>query len=239
MPNPNPFLRPALDAMLRGARARRAAHPFLASENIGLRGADFPGPSAMPTMPRPSVLTREQEFQAGKQLLPERSPIGPAPIGFGPLELGQTHALSEGFTIRYNNLNTDFGQRAHVFDILGAKRDRWQVRVVESTREPGVGHASVSYYHPLSGPGSLGKLHPTPSTPPVPTSVIREVIREIRDAIPDVHTIEGGRTAGAHSEQAQRLLDTAGAEVPQPEFMNRVLDANLQRIRLRRPFLEQ
>ena len=82
-------------------------------------------------------------------------------------------------------------------------------------------------------------MHPMPSTPPVPVGVIRAVIREIRDALPDVHTIEGGRTAGAHSEQAQRILNTAGAEVPELELANRVLEANQQRIRLRRPFLEQ
>jgi hypothetical protein len=251
MPNPNPFLRPALDAMLRAARARReaSAHPFLARENVGLRGGDFPGPSAMPTMPRPSVLTREQEFQAGRVRLPGAlepgippggflRPINPPEIAGGmeiprtPLGVGEARELPAGFKITYTQTpETILGAKTslHLFDILGPAGDTRQIRIRESVGRPGVGLTSIKYTDPNRPDAQL--LHAS-GQPQVPIEVVRAVIAEIRDALPNIHTVLGGRTGGAHESSALARM-RAGENLPS------VLQGNTQQIRLRRPFLDQ
>jgi len=246
MPNPNPFLRPALDAMLAAATRARAARgrPFLASENIGLRGMDFPGPSAMPTMPRPSVLTREQEFQAGRVRLPDAPDPGMPPGGFSrpinppeiaggmeipkaPLSVGESRELPEGFKITYTRAGRIFVNPAHEFEVIGPTGDMRVVRLSEMQNKPGIALASIKYLDP-SRPDAL--LSVPSGQPTVPNSVVRGVIGEIRDALPHIHTVLGSRTAGAHARAADRLF---GADPL------RAFDVGTQKIRLRRPFLEQ
>jgi hypothetical protein len=244
MPNPRPFLRPALDAMLAAAQRARAArgHPFLARENIGPRGMDFPGASAMPGAPRPSVLTREQEFQAGRVRLPGAPepgmppggflrPINPPPLagGSGAMQLGDTRELREGFKLAYARAGVrGLQQPAHEFELSSPDGAMRLLRIVEARGRAGVGYATIQYSNP-NRPDAL-KMVATPGAAGVPVSVVREVIREIRDALPNIHTLEGARTGGAHNIAASRAMGGSVGDV---------LDAAQQRIKLRRPFLEQ
>ena len=242
MPNPRPFLE-----FLQAAHRARSAPPILGGPPFIARAPRLgERPIAMPGHPRPGVLTREQEFQAGRVRLPDAlepgippggflRPINPPPIAGGldvpraPLAVGESRELPEGFKITYTQMpDVLLGVKTplHRFTILGPAGDARRVIIRESVARPGVGLTSIQYTDP-NRPDAL-LLHAS-GQPLVPLGVVRAVIGEIRDALPHIHTVLGGRTGGAHSASALSLRGGLGD----------VLETATQQIRLRRPFLDQ
>jgi hypothetical protein len=136
------------------------------------------------------------------------------PLVKAAMRVGETRALPQGFSITYKA-----NRPAHEFSILGPEGDTRMVRVVESPGHPGEGLCSVRYFKPGEDVAGLGTVVPVRASK-MPLPVVRQVIQEIREAVPQIHTVQGDRTGVSLGHTLSSASSRAGSRRDLPRGMN-------------------